>query len=68
MSLTGLDFPDDQVCIHWALSFFKSGHVAAFAEYVVRQSGQMSFIDWNEFTLKFASTFCSKNKATTALM
>ena len=24
-------FPNDQACIHWALSFFKSDHVAHFA-------------------------------------
>jgi hypothetical protein len=71
MSLTGSDFPDDQVCIHWALSFFKSRCAATFAKCVVRQemkSGQMMFIDWNTFTLEFALVFCPKNKVTTALM
>jgi hypothetical protein len=32
LSLTGSDYPDEQSCIHWALSFFKSGHAATFAE------------------------------------
>jgi hypothetical protein len=37
LSLTGLDFPDDQTCIHWALFYFKSGHATTFAKCVVRQ-------------------------------
>jgi hypothetical protein len=37
LSLTGLDFPDNQLYIHWALSYFKSGCVATFAECMVRQ-------------------------------
>jgi hypothetical protein len=28
MLLTTSDFPDDQVYIHWALSYFNSGHAA----------------------------------------
>jgi hypothetical protein len=32
LSLTGLDYPDEQVRIHWALSFFKFGRVATFSE------------------------------------
>jgi hypothetical protein len=32
LSLTGSDYPDKQSRIHWALSFFKSGHAATFAE------------------------------------
>jgi hypothetical protein len=32
LSLTGSDYPDEQSCIHWALSFFKSGRAATFAE------------------------------------
>jgi hypothetical protein len=43
--LTVLDFSDDQVCIHLALSYFKSGCVVTFAKSVVRQemkSGQIN--------------------------
>ena len=29
-------FPNDQACIHWALSFFKSDHAASFANKVLR--------------------------------
>jgi hypothetical protein len=37
MSLTGADYPDEQARIHWALSFFRSGCVAMFAECIVRK-------------------------------
>jgi hypothetical protein len=69
--LTGLDFPDDQLHIHWALSYFKSRYTATFDKHVVRQemkSGVIIFADWNDFTLKFTSTFCPENEATAALM
>jgi hypothetical protein len=71
MLLTASDLPDDQVCIHWALSYFKSECAAIFAEYVVRQeikSGQMTFTDWNKFIAEFTSMFCPENELMTALM
>jgi hypothetical protein len=33
--LTASDFVDEQVCIHWALSYFKGGCVASFAERIL---------------------------------
>jgi hypothetical protein len=71
LSLTGLDYPDEQSRIHWALSFFKSGRAATFAERTVRQemrTGVMAFADWMDFTSEFMSTFCPENEATSALM
>jgi hypothetical protein len=71
LSLTGVDYPDEQACIHWALLFFKSGHAAMFAERIVRKemrTGVMAFADWTDFTLEFTSTFCPENEATSALM
>jgi hypothetical protein len=71
LSLVGLDYPDEQSRIHWALSFFKSGHVATFSEHIVRQemrTGVMAFTDWTDFTSEFMSTFCPENEATSALM
>jgi hypothetical protein len=71
LSLTGLDYPDEQSRIHWALSFYKSGHAATFAECIVRQemrTGVMAFADWTDFTLEFMSAFCPENEATSALM
>jgi hypothetical protein len=71
LSLTGPDYPDEQSRIHWALSFFKSGRAATFAEQTVRQemrTGVMAFADWTDFTSEFMSTFCPENEATSALM
>jgi hypothetical protein len=69
--LTQLDFVDDQVRIHWALSYFKGGRAASFTEHILRQelrSGKMCFASWREFMEEFAVTFCPENEATTALM
>jgi hypothetical protein len=44
ISLTASDFVDEQVRIHWALSYFKGRHVVSFAECILRQelqSGKM---------------------------
>jgi hypothetical protein len=71
ISLTQSDFIDDQVRIHWALSYFKGGCVASFAEHILRQepqSGKMCFTSWREFTEEFAMTFCPENETTMALM
>jgi hypothetical protein len=69
--LTQSDFVDKQVHIHWALSYFKGGHAASFAECILRQelwSGKMCFASWHNFTEEFASMFCPENEATMALM
>jgi hypothetical protein len=55
ISLTASDFIDEQVHIHWALSYFKSRCAASFAS-------------WSNFMEEFMSTFCPENEATTALM
>jgi hypothetical protein len=71
LSLTGVDYPDEQAHIHWALSFFKSGHAAMFAKRIVRQemrTGVMAFADWTDFMSEFMSTFCPENEATSVLM
>jgi hypothetical protein len=71
ISLTQSDFIDEQVHIHWALSYFKGGRAASFAEHILRQelrSGKMCFASWHNFTEEFAVTFCPENEATTALM
>jgi hypothetical protein len=34
ISLTQSDFVDEQVHIHWALSYFKGGRAASFAEHI----------------------------------
>jgi hypothetical protein len=71
ISLTASDFVNEQVRIHWALSYFKGRHAASFAEHILWQelwSGKMCFASWSDFTEKFALTFCPENEATTALM
>jgi hypothetical protein len=71
ISLTQLDFVEDQVHIHWALSYFKGGHVANFAERIIWQemrTGKMCFASWDEFREEFTVLFCPENEATTALM
>jgi hypothetical protein len=37
ISLTQSDFVEDQVRIHWALSYFKGGCAVTFAECIIRQ-------------------------------
>jgi hypothetical protein len=37
ISLSKSDFVEDQVRIHWALSYFKGGRAATFAEHIIRQ-------------------------------
>jgi hypothetical protein len=71
ISLTQSDFIDEQVRIHWALSYFKGGHTANFAESILRQEmrlGKMCCASWHDFMEEFAAMFCPENEATTALM
>jgi hypothetical protein len=71
ISLTQSDFVDEQVRIHWALSYFKGGCAVSFTEHILGQeleSGKMCSASWSDFTEEFVSTFCPENEATTALM
>jgi hypothetical protein len=71
ISLSQSDFIEDQVRIHWALSYFKGGRAATFAERIIRQemrSGKMCFASWDEFRDEFTAAFCPENEATMALM
>jgi hypothetical protein len=71
ISLTTSDFVNEQVRIHWALSYFKGRCAASFAKHILWQelrSGKMCFTSWSDFTEEFTSTFCPENEATTALM
>jgi hypothetical protein len=66
-----LDFIEDQVCIHWALSSFKGRHAVNFAKCIIwqeMQTGKMCFASWDEFREEFMAAFCPENEATTALM
>jgi hypothetical protein len=71
ISLTQSDFVDEQVRIDWALSYFKGGRAASFAERILQQemqSGKMCFASRHDPTEEFAATFCPENEVTTALM
>jgi hypothetical protein len=71
ISLTQSDFVEDQVRIHWALSYFKGERTATFAERIIRQemrTGKICFASWDEFREEFTAAFCPENEATTALM
>jgi hypothetical protein len=59
------------VHIHWALSYFKGGRAASFAEHILWQelwSGKMCFASWHDCTEEFAAMFCLENEAIMALM
>jgi hypothetical protein len=69
--LTQSDFIDEQVCIHWALLYFKGRCAMSFAEHILWQelwSGKMCFASWSDLTGEFMATFCLENEATMALM
>jgi hypothetical protein len=71
ISLTQLDFVEDQVHIHWALSYFKGGHTANFTKCIIRQemrTRKMCFASWDKFREEFTGAFCPENEATTTLM
>jgi hypothetical protein len=71
ISLTQSDFVEDQVRIHWALSYFKGRRAATFAECIIWQemrTGKMCFTSWDKFREEFMAVFCPENEATTALM
>jgi hypothetical protein len=69
--LTASDFVNEQVRIHWALSYSKGGCAVSFAEHILWQelrSGKMCFTSWSDFMEEFVLVFCPENEATTALM
>ena len=71
VSLTGDNLQDEQARIHWALSYFKSGRAATFAERITckeMESGVLVYANWEEFQAVFIATFCPENKSTTAIM
>ena len=71
VSLTRDNLQDEQAWIHWALSYFKSGHVATFAEHITCkevESGVLVYANWEEFQAVFIATFCPENESTMAIM
>jgi hypothetical protein len=69
ISLSINDLTDEQAQIHWALSYFKSGHAATFTDRTLRaesKRGGPSYASWAHFKVEFWSTFCLENEATTS--
>ena len=63
-------FPNDQVCIHWGLSFFKSDRAARFTNKVLQHEMKGKgnyFQDWDAFEKIFSDQFCPKNEQLMAL-
>jgi hypothetical protein len=56
ISLSLDDFTDEQAQIHWALSYFKSGRAATFADRTLRaeaKAGGPSYATWTDFEAEF---------------
>jgi hypothetical protein len=71
ISLTASDFVNEQVHIHWALSYFKGGRAVSFAKCILQQelwSGKMCFTSWSDFTEEFTLIFCPEKETTMVLM
>ena len=69
-TIVGDLFPNDQACIHWALSFFKSDCAARFANKVLQHETKGKgnyFQDWDAFKKTFSDQFCPKNEQLMAL-
>jgi hypothetical protein len=62
-------FSNDQERIHWALSYFKSGRAARFADRILRaERDQTSLIEtWRDFEKDFVQRFCEVNERVNAL-
>lgn len=62
-------FTNDHQRIHWALSYFKSGRAARFADRVLRaEKDQVALIEtWTDFEREFVQRFCEVNERVNAL-
>jgi hypothetical protein len=63
--LSQSDFVKDQVCIHWALSYFKGGRATTFTECIIwqeMQMGKMCFASWDEFREEFHSALRTRQQ------
>lgn len=67
-NLCSNQFPNDQVRIHWVLSFMKSGRAASFAQSISRRSAEGPvFTDWHAFEKEFRLRFCPRDEQTVAV-
>ena len=71
MTLCKDKFSDEQVKIHWVLSYMKSGRAATFADRVIRREERLGLDNWSsfaDFLKEFSADFCPEDEATTARM
>ncbi|KIJ31909.1 hypothetical protein M422DRAFT_266411 [Sphaerobolus stellatus SS14] len=63
-------FQNEQACISWALTFFKTGQAASFTNWVLRTQTSTRtphFADWKAFELEFRKRFMPRNKQVTTI-
>ncbi|KIJ50002.1 hypothetical protein M422DRAFT_245790 [Sphaerobolus stellatus SS14] len=66
----GRAFQDEQTRINWALTFFKTGQAASFADRILRtqsRTGNPYFANWSAFELEFKKRFTPRNRQVTAI-
>ncbi|KIJ49720.1 hypothetical protein M422DRAFT_246063 [Sphaerobolus stellatus SS14] len=67
-SIAGRAFQDKQAHISWALTFFKTGQAASFADRILRtqsHTGKPYFANWSAFELEFKKRFTPRNRQVT---
>ena len=68
-SICNNHFPNDQSCIHWVLSFFKTDWAAHFADKVLRswRKWKVYYSDWDTFKEDFVEHFFLKDEQLLAI-
>jgi hypothetical protein len=69
LELNASGFTGDKQRIHWALSYFKTGRAAKFADRILRaEPGKgLQLTTWKEFEKEFIQRFCETNERVHAL-
>ena len=65
------ELDNEQTCIHWVLSFFKSDQASIFAQRVIHKEANTqkpAFTDWDMFVTQFKLQSCPKNEAMNTVM
>ncbi|KIJ40792.1 hypothetical protein M422DRAFT_89836, partial [Sphaerobolus stellatus SS14] len=69
-SIAGSAFQNKKARISWALTFFKTGQAASFADQILRTQSHMGkpyFANWAAFELEFKKHFMPWNRQVTAI-
>jgi hypothetical protein len=69
LELNAESFTDDRQRVHWALSYFKTGRAAKFADRILRaEPGKgPQLTTWKDFEKEFSLRFCETNERVHAL-